>query len=121
MKVRTIKDLLQDLANLNPKKQTYAVCKEYVSIVIDEKCPECNGKGVFTHGGYEYVCKRCNGDKKLINRKLMYVVKRVCTHGYPDIDIRCNYMEIFNVYSLQGLFNTKKDAQKLADELNRED
>jgi hypothetical protein len=29
---------------------------------LQMKCPDCEGKGEFTHGVYDYECRRCEGD-----------------------------------------------------------
>ena len=123
--MRTTKDLLQDLANINPKKQVYIVFLDYVDVVSkNEVCPECKGKGYFDIGKYRYSCKECGGTGKLSDRKLRYIVKPNINNydefDYPDIKIEYGTIQMTFFSDIQGFFNDKEEAQKLADRLNEE-
>ena len=122
--MRTTKDLLQDLANLNPKEQIYIVSLDYVDVKIKKTCPECKGKGYFEIGKYRYDCKECGGSGILSDRKLRYIVEsNINTYDdldYPDIKLEYGTIQMTFFNDIQGFFNNKKEAQKLADKLNKE-
>lgn len=122
--MRTTKDLLQDLANINPKKQVYIVFMDYVDTTDGKVCPECKGKKYFKIGKHEYACKECQGNGRLSERKLRYIVKPDIGHyeefDYPDIKMEYGTIQMTFYANIQGFFNDKEEAQKLADKLNEE-
>ena len=122
--MRTTKDLLQDLANLNPKEQIYIVFLDYVDTTEGKVCPECKGNKYFKIGKYEYACKECEGSGKLSERGLRYIVKpNINTYDefdYPDIKMEYGTIQMTFFSDIQGFFNDKEEAQKLADKLNKE-
>ena len=119
--MRTTKDLLQDLANLEPSDCYFIVCIDTVFEDTGKVCPECNGSQYFTRGNYTYTCKACNGSGKVIERKTKYVVrtKYVEDRTYPNIEMYDGTIQLFDYYDIQGFFNNKKEAQKLADKMSK--
>ena len=111
--------ILQNIIDLNPNKPVYVVCNDYVREEAGV-CPECKGKKTFKHGNYEYNCMKCNGEGKLVLYLQKYVVKNCpCSTGYyPDITIKANSVQMWCFYCIEGFFNSKKQAQELADKLN---
>lgn len=120
--MRTTKELLQDLVNLKPNKYYFIVCISDVFEDTGKVCPECNGSQYFTKGNYTYTCKACDGSGKVIERKTKYVVKKCIpeSDSYPNMEIYSGTIQLFGFYNIQGFFNNKKEAQKLADKLNKE-
>lgn len=121
MKKKVIR-ILQNIIDLNTSKPVYVVCNDYVR---EEGgiCPECKGKKTFKYGNYEYNCKKCDGEGKLILYPQKYVVKNcLCDTGYyPDIVIKNNNVQIWSYSCIEGFFNSKRQAQELADKLNGEE
>lgn len=124
--MRTTKDLLQDLANIDPKKQVYIVFMDYEDTTDGKVCPECKGNKYFKIGKYKYACQECGGSGKLSERKLRYIVKHDISHcqdgefDYPDIKMEYGTIQMTFYTDIQGFFNDKEEAQKLADKLNEE-
>lgn len=120
--MRTTKDLLQDLANLERSNRYFIVCIGDFLEDTGKVCPECNGSQYFTKGNYTYTCKACNGSGKVIERKTKYVVRTEYVENcdYPEIELYKGTIQLFDYYDIQGFFNNKEEAQKLADKLNEE-
>jgi hypothetical protein len=74
----------------------------------------------FKHENYKYNCRKCNGEGKLVLYPQKRVVKNCpCYTGYyPDITIEANSVQMWCFYYIEGFFNSKKQAQELADKLN---
>lgn len=116
--IKIVKDVLGSLYKLDVNDHVYIVSMKYVT---HEKgvCPECGGARVFKHGNCTYKCAVCGGTGKDMDYVYEYVVDELNLDGkYPKLVIDSDKVMMSYYYSVQGFFNSKKQAQELADKLN---
>ena len=118
-----VKDVFRNLSEINPDKEIFVVHGEHKDIYVAEKCPSCKGKGEFEHDGVLYKCQKCNGKgKSLKESKYIYTVSRVTYGGeWPHFDFKYGTIEMDLFSDIKGFFNNKKDAEKLVEQLNKDE
>lgn len=116
---RSTIELLQDLANLDISKEVYVVHNKYLFFKTQVKCPYCEGKGSYIDDDKSIRCEICRGEGTMFKGKRSYIVENIGCK-YPDIIILHNTIEGYKYEYIQGFFNDKEKAQKLANELNKE-
>lgn len=114
-----INTVLEDLTSLDFQKKAWVVHYEYKYVTTDKKCKYCKGTGTFKHGNNIYNCADCSGTGKVGERKGMYTVSGVNPRD-EYFTVKQNTVEMSMYYDIRGIFNTKKKAFDLAEELNRE-
>jgi excinuclease UvrABC ATPase subunit len=97
---------------------------------IEQTCHICEGKKTITYNGKEMKCPECGGVGKFISNKQMHVV---CEEPFKVSTIkitingsgatvkykgRCGFNTMNRIE--ENLFETKEEAQKRCDDLNRE-
>lgn len=118
-----VKDVFRNLSEINPDQEIFVVHGIYKDFYVSEKCPSCKGKGEFEHDGVFYKCQKCSGKgKPLKESKYIYTVSRA-TYGeeWPDFDFKHGSIEMGLFSDIKGFFNSKKDAEKLAEQLNKDE
>ena len=118
-----VKDVFRNLSEINPDKEIFIVHGIHKNFYVSEKCPSCKGKGEFEHDGVFYKCQKCNGKgKSLKESKYIYKVSRATYGGeWPDFDFKYGSIEMGLFSDIKGFFNSKKDAEKLAEQLNKDE
>ena len=114
-----VNKVLEDLTNLDFQKKAWVVHREYKFVPTDIKCKDCDGKGTFMHGRSKYKCKRCNGWGVLGETKKVYSVSS-CNPSEEYFTIKNGEVQMALMYEIQGIFNSKKEALDLAEELNKD-
>lgn len=114
-----VNKVLEDLTNLDFQKKAWVVHFEYKYVTTDKKCRYCKGTGTFKHGNNLYHCVDCSGTGKVGERKGVHTVS-----GVNPIElyftVKQNTVEMPMYYDIRGIFNTKKKAFDLAEELNKD-
>lgn len=97
---------------------------------IEQTCHICEGKKTITYNGKEMKCPECSGAGKFISNKQIHVV---CEEPFKVNSIkitissnkasvkykgRCGFNTMRRIE--ENLFETKEEAQKRCDDLNRE-
>lgn len=117
--IQNVKDVLGNLYKLDVNDPVYIVSMEYVTHEHGV-CSECGGARVFKHGNCTYKCAVCGGTGKYRDYAYEYVVNELNLDGkYPKLVIDGDKVMMSCYYSVRGFFNSKKQAQELADKLNR--
>ena len=118
-----VKDVFRNLSEINLDKEIFVVHGAYKDFYVSEKCPSCKGKGEFEHDGVSYKCQKCNGKgKSLKESKYIYIVSRATYGGeWPDFDFKYGSIEMALFSDIRGFFNSKEDAEKLAEQLNKDE
>lgn len=118
-----VKDVFRNLSEINPDKEIFVVHGIFKDFYVSEECPSCKGKGEFEHDDVLYKCQKCNGKgKSLKESKHIYTVSRA-TYGeeWPDFNFKYGSIEMDLFSDIKGFFNSKKDAEKLAEQLNKDE
>lgn len=118
-----VKDVFRNLSEINPDKEIFVVHGTFKDFYVSKKCPSCEGKGEFEHDGILYKCQKCNGKgKSLKESKHIYTVSKA-TYGevWPDFNFKYGSIEMGFFSDIKGFFNSKKDAEKLAEQLNKDE
>lgn len=115
-----VNKVLEDLTNLDFQKKAWVVHFQYKwDSTGGKKCPSCKGKGKFMHGKSQYMCLDCQGYGTLGEYKNMPTVSCIWPNKecFTIIDGR---PQLGMYYDIRGIFNTKKKAFDLAEELNKD-
>lgn len=122
-KVISAKDVFKSLSKITPNKSIFVVHGQWENTYSSKSCPSCNGKGVFTVNEIIYECKQCGGTgKATLDSKYVYKVSKA-SYGqeWPDFEFKGGCIEMGLYTHIKGFFNSKEDAEKLAEKLNKEE
>ena len=110
-------NIFKNFLELDFDKKAYIVHLTYQYPKYAKICPSCEGNGNFKHGRTVYFCVECGGTGKKRDPEPVYVVSEI-NPKEERIHIVSGIVRFPMFTNVQGIFNKKSDAKKLADNLN---